>query len=161
MPCDKLLDFLAENGVEYQLSQHPLSYTAQETADRAHVSGKQFAKTVMVKLDGRMAMVVLPAHERVSLALFRDVAGAQQVELADEGEFRGLFPDCDLGAMPPFGNLYGMAVYACGSLAEQEQIAFNAGRHTEIITMRYADFERLVKPRVAQFARHRPRERDD
>lgn len=152
MPCDKLLGFLAENGVDYELSQHPLSYTAQETADRVHVSGKQFAKTVMVKLDGRMAMVVLPAHERVSLSLFREVAGAQQVELADEGEFRSLFPDCDLGAMPPFGNLYGMDVYVEESLTGGDRIAFNAGSHTEVIRLPYRDFERLVQPRVFRAA---------
>src|SRR6266542_6445441 len=103
-------------------------------------------KTVMVKLDGKMAMAVVPASLRVSLEQLRDAIGAHEVTLADEAEFAALFPDCEVGAMPPFGNLYGLEVYVADVLAEDEQMSFNAGTHTEIIRLRYADFERLVRP---------------
>lgn len=161
MPCDKLIEFLVANGVTYQLVEHAQAFTAQEIADKAHVSGRRFAKTVMVRLDGRMAMAVLPASEKVSLALLEEVTGARDARLATERDFKDLFPDCELGAMPPFGNLYGMEVYASAGLAEAEEIAFNAGRHTEVLTMRYADFERLARPKVALFSHHRPLERED
>ncbi len=161
MPCEKLLEYLAASGVPYQLATHPQAFTAQEIADRARVSGRRFAKTVMVKLDGKMAMAVLPASEKVSLVLLEEVTGSRLAQLASEREFRDLFPDCELGAMPPFGHLYGMEVFVASDLAAADEISFNAGRHTELITMRYADFERLAQPRVAQFAYHVPRDQDE
>jgi Ala-tRNA(Pro) deacylase len=159
MPCEKLLEYLEGHGVSYELIEHREAFTAQEIADRARVSGNQFAKTVMVKLDGKMAMAVLPAARKVNLTLLRQAAGAAEVDLATEQEFRDLFPDCELGAMPPFGNLYGMDVFVAGSLTEVGMIAFNAGLHTELIKMPYADFERLVKPRIARFSFHELKER--
>jgi Ala-tRNA(Pro) deacylase len=161
MPCDKLLEFLDENGVNYELIEHAEAYTAQEVADKAHVSGKQFAKTVMVKLDGEMAMAVLPAADKVNLTLLQQAAGAKSIALASEPEFTRLFPDCELGAMPPFGNLYGMTVYVAGSLGEAQEIAFNAGSHAELIRMPYADFERLVQPNVARFSFRRLKDMRD
>jgi Ala-tRNA(Pro) deacylase len=158
MPCEKLLEYLDENGASYELFEHAEAYTAQEIADEAHISGKQFAKTVMVKLDGRMAMAVLPAANKVNFTLLMQAAGAEAISLAAEPEFKELFPDCDLGAMPPFGNLYGMEVWVAGSLGETPEIVFNAGTHTELIRMRYADFERLVKPKTARFSFRRYRE---
>ena len=158
MPCEKLLEYLDENGAGYELFEHAEAYTAQEIADEAHVSGKQFAKTVMVKLDGRMAMAVLPAANKVNFTLLMQAAGAEAIALAAEPEFKELFPDCDLGAMPPFGNLYGMEVWVAGSLGETPDIVFNAGTHTELIRMRYADFERLVRPKTARFSFRRYRE---
>jgi len=158
MPCEKLLEFLDENGVSYEMTEHPEAFTAQEIADRAHISGKQFAKTVMVKLDDKMAMAVLPAANKVNFNLLRQAAGAETVELATEEEFKNHFPDCDLGAMPPFGTLYGMEVYVAGSLSEVDQIAFNAGTHTELIKMDYRDFERLVQPAIARFSFHVPKD---
>lgn len=150
MPVKKLKDFLDKNGVKYVSLKHSPAFTAQEIAASAHVPGKELAKTVMVKLDGKMAMAVLPASFRVDFELLKKAAGAKKAELAGEEEFKGAFPECELGAMPPFGNLYGMAVYASEALAADEEIAFNAGSHIELLKLAYKDFERLVKPTVAR-----------
>ncbi|MBP7678704.1 MAG: YbaK/EbsC family protein [Thermoanaerobaculia bacterium] len=152
MPVRKLKEFLDQNGVRWVSIVHSPAYTAQEVAASAHVKGKDLAKTVMVKVDGKPVMIVLPASQRVDFQVLREVTGGQNVVLASEAEFRELFPDCEAGAMPPFGNLYGMDVYVAPKLAEDEEIAFNAGTHTELMKLRYADFERLVKPKVAAFA---------
>jgi Ala-tRNA(Pro) deacylase len=153
MPVKKLKEFLDANHIKYVSIKHSPAYTAQQIAASAHVRGKELAKTVMVKIDGKLAMAVLPASYRVDLDLLKQDAGAAKVELATEGEFKGLFPECELGAMPPFGNLYGMDVYVGQVLAEDEEIAFNAGSHTELIRLAYKDFERLVKPKVAKISR--------
>ena len=152
MPVRKLKEFLDQNGVRWVSIVHSPAYTAQEVAASAHVKGKDLAKTVMVKVDGKPVMIVLPASQRVDFQVLREVTGGQNVVLASEAEFRELFPDCEAGAMPPFGNLYGMDVYVAPKLAEDEEIAFNAGSHTELMKLRYADFERLVRPKVAAFA---------
>lgn len=152
MPVRKLKEFLDQNGVRWVSIVHSPAYTAQEVAASAHVKGKDLAKTVMVSVDGKPVMIVLPASQRVDFQVLREVTGGQNVVLASEAEFRELFPDCEAGAMPPFGNLYGMDVYVSPKLAEDDEIAFNAGSHTELMKLRYADFERLVKPRVAAFA---------
>ncbi len=152
MPVRKLKEFLDGHGVKYVMISHSRAYTAQEIAASAHVPGKELAKTVMVQLDGEMAMAVLPASSQIDLRRLGEVTGAADVELATEGQFQGLFPDCELGAMPPFGNLYGMPVYVAEELAVYEEIAFNAGSHTELIRLRYEDFERLVEPKVVRFA---------
>ena len=128
------------------------AFTAQEIAASAHIPGRQLAKTVMVTLDGNMAMAVLPATDRVDLRLLKKAAGVKKAKLASEKEFKDLFPDCEIGAMPPFGNLYDLEVYVAASLAKGEEIAFNAGSHTELIKMAYGDFERLVKPKVAELS---------
>jgi len=151
MACDKLLEYLDENGISYERISHPQAYSAQETADRARIPGREIAKTVMIKLDGVMAMAVLPAPEKVNFTLLQQVAGAETVSLATETDFRELFPDCDLGAMPPFGNVYDLAVYVSGTLGDSGRIAFPAGTHTELLRMAYADFERLVQPHTARF----------
>jgi Ala-tRNA(Pro) deacylase len=150
MPVKKLKDFLDKNGVKYVSIRHSPAFTAQEIAASAHIPGKELAKTVMVKLDGKMAMAVLPASFRVDFGLLKKAAGARKAELAGEDEFRGAFPECELGAMPPFGNLYGMPVYASEALAEDEEIAFNAGSHIEVLKLAYKEFERLVKPTVTR-----------
>jgi len=106
----------------------------------------------MVKVDGKMAMAVLPASCKVDLMHLKDAVGAASVELAGEREFRDMFPGCETGGMPPFGNLYGMDVYVSAKLAEDQEIAFNAGSHTELLKLAYKDFERLVKPKVIHFA---------
>ena len=134
---------------------HSPAFTAQEIAASAHIPGKELAKTVMVKLDGTMAMAVLPASLAVDFDLLKAAAGAKKAELAGEAEFLDLFPECEAGAMPPFGNLYDMAVYADEGLAEDEQIAFNAGSHKELVRLAYADFARVVEPTVASFAKPR------
>lgn len=155
MPVRKLREFLDSHGVKYVVVIHSLAYTAQEIAASAHISGKELAKTVMVKIDGKMAMAVLPASCKIDLDLLKEAAGASQVEIATEQEFQDMFQDCEVGAMPPFGNLYGMDVFAAETLAEDEEIAFNAGSHTELIRLSYKDFERLVKPKVLGFAAQR------
>jgi Ala-tRNA(Pro) deacylase len=151
MPVQTLREFLDRNRIKYVTISHSAAHTAQEVAASAHIPGRAMAKTVIVKLDGRLTMAVLPSSEMVDLELLADAAFAQRAELADEDEFRDRFPDCELGAMPPFGNLYGMDVYVADSLAEDEEIAFNAGSHTEVIRMAYPDYARLVKPRILRF----------
>jgi Ala-tRNA(Pro) deacylase len=151
MPAQKIKAFLDSHHVKYLSIAHSPAYTAQEIAASAHIPGKELAKTVIVKIDGQMAMAVLPANQKVILQDLRDVTGAENVRFATEDEFRARFPDCETGAMPPFGNLYNMEVYVSPALAENEHIAFNAGTHTEIIKMAYDDFEPLVKPKVMSF----------
>jgi Ala-tRNA(Pro) deacylase len=149
MPVKKLKEFLDANGVKYLTISHSKAFTAQEVAASAHIKGKDLAKTVIVKVDGKMAMVVVPASFNVDLSLLRETVGGAHVQLASEAEFRPVFPDCETGAMPPFGNLYGMDVFVAARLTEDEEIAFNAGSHTELLQLAYKDFERLVKPHVA------------
>lgn len=152
MPAKKVAQFLDSHKVKYVAIKHSPAYTAQEIAASAHIPGKELAKTVMVKIDGQMAMAVLPASYRVDFKGLKKLAGAKKVELASEQEFRDLFPESEVGAMPPFGNLYEMNVYVAKPLSEDEEIAFNAGSHTELIRLHYADFQKLVKPTVGDFA---------
>jgi len=152
MPVEKLKQYLDENQVKYVRVTHSPAFTAQEIAASAHIPGRELAKTVMVELDGHMAMAVLPASYQVDLETLRLLAGASRIDLASEDQFRSLFPDCEPGAMPPFGNLYGMAVYATESLTEDDEIAFNAGSHTELVRLAYADFARLVEPQIGRFS---------
>lgn len=154
MPVRRLKEFLDSQQIKYVTISHSPAFTAQQIAATAHVPGKELAKTVMVLVDGKMAMAVLPASLRVDLDHLQEIIGARRIELADERSFRDKFPECEVGAMPPFGNLYGMDVYVADSLAEDDEIAFNAGSHTELIRMAYADFERLVKPKVLAFTAH-------
>jgi Ala-tRNA(Pro) deacylase len=151
MLVEALRQVLDTNRIKYVVISHSPAHTAQEIAASAHIPGRAMAKTVIVKLDGKLAMAVLPASEMVDLELLADAALAQKAELAEEEEFEDRFPDCHLGAMPPFGNLYGMDVYVADSLAEDDEIAFNAGSHTELVRMAYPDYARLVKPRILRF----------
>jgi Ala-tRNA(Pro) deacylase len=143
---EKLEAHLRENGVPFEVHHHPRAYTAQRVAEVEHVSGKVMVKVVMAFTDGKMVMFALPAPKHVSLTKAAEATGAQEVRLAHEEEFAAAFPDCEVGAMPPFGNLYGIPVYADTELAQDETIVFNAGTHEDTIHMKYADFERLVKP---------------
>ncbi len=142
----RLEQFLHEQHTPYETIHHARALTAQETAASAHIRGRLLAKTVMVNIDGRLAMVVLPAARRVHFGRLREAIGAHDAGLASESEFRDLFPDCEVGAMPPFGNLYGIEVYVDESLVTDDDIAFNAGTHTEVVRMPYREFERLVAP---------------
>jgi len=151
MPVTKLKEFLDQESIKYVSIIHSPAYTAQEVAASAHIPGKELAKTVIVELDGRMAMAVLPANRKVVLQDLRDITGSDQVKFASEEEFRERFPGCETGAMPPFGNLYGMDVYLAEALTERENIAFNAGSHTEVMRMAFRDFSRLVQPRIMSF----------
>ncbi len=152
MPVDRLRQYLEEHHVKYVTIKHRPAFTAQEIAASAHMHGKELAKTVMVKLDGKLAMAVLPAPDKVSANRLREVTGARDVELASEMEFAEVFPRCEVGAMPPFGNLWGMPVYVDCRLCEDEQIAFNAGSHTELLRLAYADYEKLVRPIVVELS---------
>lgn len=152
MPIKKLKDFLERENVKYVSVYHSIAYTAQEIAESVHVKGREMAKTVMVKLDGKLAMAVLPASHQVDFERLKAVAGAHNTALAAEKEFRDLFPDCDIGAMPPFGNLYGMDVFVSRDLTKDKEIAFNAGSHYELIRLAYKDFEKLVKPHLGDFS---------
>jgi len=152
MPVKKLKEYLDQNGVKYEMLKHPRAFTAQQVASSAHIKGKELAKTVIVKVNGKLSMAVLPSSYNVDLKLLKKVTGAKSIELASENDFKDMFPECEVGAMPPFGNLYGLDVYVAPSLAEDEHIAFNAGTHTELIQLSYSDFERLVKPIVLAFS---------
>ena len=148
MPAQQLKNFLDSNHVKYTTITHSPEYTAQEIAASAHIPGKELAKTVIVKVDGEFAMAVLPATKHLSLSRLRTAAGVSNAEIASEDEFEKLFPDCELGAMPPFGNLYDMPVYAAEQLTEDDKIAFNAGSHSELVRLAYSDFDKLVHPKV-------------
>lgn len=152
MPVKKLKAYLDDNRVRYVTIIHSPAYTSQEIAASAHIPGKELAKTVMVKVDGKMAMAVLPASFRVDFPTLKSLTGAHDVALASEEEFKGMFPDGEPGAMPPFGNLWGMDVFVAGRLAEDEEIVFNAGSHIELMRLSYHDFARLVKPKVVEFS---------
>lgn len=152
-PARRLKKFLDEQNVKYVTIAHSKAVTAQEVAESTHIPGKQLAKSVVVKLDGQLAMVVLPASCHVDFELLKAATGAKSAELASETEFRNKFPDCEIGAMPPFANLYGMEALVADTLTDDEEIAFNAGSHTELIRLAYKDFARLVNPRVVRVAK--------
>ena len=144
----RLKDYLDKEGIKYVSIAHSPAFTMQEVAASTHLPGSLMAKTVVVELDGQMAMAVLPANKRIILQDLREVSGSETLKFASEQDFLARFPDCEIGAMPPFGNLYGMEVCVAPALAQNAEIAFNAGSHTEVIKMSYADFERLVHPKV-------------
>ena len=152
MSLKKLKQYLDSQKIMYTVSEHSPAYTAQEIASSAHIKGKELAKTVIVKVDGKIAMTVLPASYRVDLDSLREAVGAKVVELAAEEEFSDLFPGCETGAMPPFGNLYDMQVLVALSLTEEDNIAFNACSHSELMQLSYKDFEKLVQPKVIKFS---------
>lgn len=153
MKCQEQLEqYLRERKVGYQIQHHPQAYTAQQIAECEHISGKKVAKSVVVFADKTKALLVLPASQRVDLARVRSLLGTQEVHLGNEEDLRSLFPNCEVGAMPPFGNLYNLTVCVEHSLTIQEKIVFPIGTHTETMSLKYADFERLVKPTVAEFA---------
>jgi Ala-tRNA(Pro) deacylase len=152
MPVKKLREFLDSNNIKYVTINHSTAYTASEIAESAHIPGKEMAKTVIVKLDYKKSMVVLPSSDKIDFDLLKEASGASKVELATEQEFKDMFPGCDVGTMPPFGNLYDMQVFVSERLAEDEEIAFSAGSYTELIRLSYKDFERLVKPTVVKLS---------
>ncbi len=146
MTMPRLDRFLTEHKVSYRTVSHPSAYTALETAQRAHVEGRSLVKTVIIKVDGIMAMMILPAHHVIDLADMPDVLGCEQVELAREYEFKDKFAGCEVGAQPPFGHLFGMPVFLDSELAKCNQICFCAGQHNELLEMAFDDFVRLAKP---------------
>ena len=155
MGCKEDLEaYLRENKVPFQVQHHAVAYTAQEVAAAEHVPGRMLAKVVVLLGDGKLSMFVLPAPARVDVEKAAAVLGAKEARLAHEDEFADRFPGCEVGAMPPFGNLYDIPLYVDKSLSEDETIVFEAGTHTDTMSMKYADFERLAKPTVAEFVRH-------
>ena len=151
MPVKILKQFLDDHHVKYVSIAHSPAFTAQEVAESAHIPGRSLAKVVIVELDGELAMAVLPADRKVVAQDLQQITGSDHVRFTSENRFKSRFPDCEIGAMPPFGNLYGMKVFVAESLGENQEIAFNAGSHEEVIRLSYADFERLVQPMVMSF----------
>lgn len=150
----KLREFLEANKVPYSAHSHPEAFTAQEIAALQHVKGRALAKVVIVKAGADFLMLVLPADHRVDFARLKAAVGLKEARLAQEAEFRDLFPGSEVGAMPPFGNLFGLPVYVDRALEKSEDIVFNAGTHTLTVRMAFRDFVALVKPVLAEFAIH-------
>lgn len=151
MVLQRLQEYLDANHVPYEVLGHETAYTAPEIAHTLHVSGKLLAKVVMIKADERFVMAVLPSNWKIDFNRLKEVLGSSRVRLAAEDEFKGLFPDCKIGTMPPFGNLYGIEVYVDQLLTEDETIVFQAGTHVGAVKLRYEDFANLVHPKVAEF----------
>lgn len=152
MPIGRLRKYLDDNKIKYVIKSHSIAYTTPEIAALSHVPGKELAKTVIVKINGKTAMAVLPASYRINFDEFKQAVGTKDIALATEEEFETLFEDCELGAMPPFGNLYDMNVYVAESLTEDDEITFNACSHKELIQMSYKDYEKLVHPIIIKFS---------
>jgi Ala-tRNA(Pro) deacylase len=153
MQCkDQLEAFLRNNAVPFQVQHHPLAYTAQEVAASEHIPSQIMTKVVMAYADGTLVMLALPASRRVDTAKAARALEAQEVRLAQEQEFAATFPDCQVGAMPPFGNLYNVPIYVDKALTDDDTIVFRAGTHTDTVSLKYADFERLVSPTIVDFA---------
>ena len=153
MKCrERMEKYLRENGVGFEVKTHEQAFTMQEVAAALHVPGNQVAKVVIVCADKEKVMLVLPAPYRMNVDLVRDMVGANKVRLAKEEEFADLFPDCATGAMPPFGNLYGVPFYVDRSMAEEPDMVFRIGTHRETMKITYADFIRLAQPVVGDFS---------
>jgi Ala-tRNA(Pro) deacylase len=146
----KLKAVLDEAKVPYEVYNHALAYTAQEIAARQHVSGNELAKVVMLEVDDQLAMAVVRGNDKLALHVVEESLHARHVRLATEDEFISRFPECEIGAMPPFGNLFGLKVYVDPALAKDEYIYFNAGNHVQTVRLRYKDFARLVEPQMVQ-----------
>jgi Ala-tRNA(Pro) deacylase len=147
-----VIRYLKNNGVPFEIIQHDPAFTAHEVASATRVPDKELAKAIVIKVDEKFWMAVLRGDQRLSERHLKRVLGANTVHLAREEDLTNLFPDCELGAMPPFGNLYGLPVLVDKALTEDEDIVFNACKHTESIRMKYKDYERLVQPLVGHFS---------
>ena len=152
MPTKIIKDYLDQNNIKYYSIKHSRAFTAQEIAASAHIHGRRIAKTVVLKVDGKLVFAVLPATYKVDLEMLKEELGAEQIRLAYEQEFMDKCPGCEVGAMPPMGNLFDIETFVAASLVEDEEIAFNAGSHTELIKMNYNDYENLVRPQILRFA---------
>lgn len=152
----RLKQLLDEARVPYKVEVHPPAYTAEEVAEAMHVSGASLAKVVVVVADARHVIAVVPANHRLDLSALATILGASSLRLATEAEFAAEFPDCEVGAMPPFGNLYSLETFAAMPLKRQDRIYFNAGTHREVVQMSREDWERLAKPHWGEFSRTAP-----
>lgn len=150
----KIKQYLDENGIEYQIAEHPLAYTAAEVAGKQHIPGKQMIKAVIVKTEEEFIMCVLPAIHMVDFEKLKHVLNVEDLELAEENDLKSLFPEYDLGAEPPFGHLYGLKVFVDSILNEDDEVVFNAGTHTDVVKLKFSDFVRLVEPQIAEIGSH-------
>jgi len=146
----KLKERLDEAKVPYEIFVHPLAYTSQEIAAKQHVPGAQIAKVVMLDVDGTLVMGVIAGNHKISIDAARSSLGVSRVRLATEDEFTPCFPGCEIGAMPPFGNLFGVQVIVDPALEKDKYIYFNAGNHVQTVRLAYQDFAALVKPRISR-----------
>jgi len=149
-----LQSFLDQMGVHYRVSRHDTAYTAQDLAATEHIPGRQVIKPVVIRADGQFVMCALPASHRVDLEELRDQLQVRHIDLADETSLSNLFPDCELGAEPPIGRMYGMPTLMDESLIADDHVTFQAGTHQDAVTMTLADFRRVAQPEVAHFGRH-------
>ena len=155
MPVSKRLKgFLDENHIKYVVIAHSKAFTSQEVAASLHIPGKELAKSVIIKVNGEFMMVVLPASYKINFEMVKNALEKKDVRLATEEEFKSLFPECEIGAMPPFGNLYNIPVYMAESLKDDKEIAFNAGSHVEVIRLSMDDYKRLVEPKIVKISEH-------
>ena len=152
----RLREFLDAEGVDYEMIHHQRDVTAEATAEHTHTPPGEFAKSVFLWVDGEPVVAVVPAARGVAISRLRDAIGASEVRIASESDMHTLCPDCEVGAAPPFGNLYGMPVYASSALAQDDTITFNGGDHEHAFRVSWTDFERLAKPRVVALAKHDP-----
>jgi Ala-tRNA(Pro) deacylase len=150
---ERLRSFLDAHHAEYTVTVHPKAFTAREVAFAEHLPPREVAKTVVLFGDGEYHMAVVPANRLVDFQELRPALGLAQARLATEEELQRLFPDCELGAMPPIGSLYGLPVYLDSSLAGEPVLCFNGGTHREVIHMPTADFRRIVAPTVVSLVR--------
>ena len=154
----RLKELFDEAKVSYEVYNHPLAYTAQEIAARQHFSGKEMAKVVMIEVDDRLIMGVIPGSQKINLNTVKASLGVKQARLATEDEFISRFPECEVGAMPPFGHLFGLPVFVDPALEKDDVIYFNAGNHVQTVRLSYKDFARLVKPQIARLVEAPKRE---
>lgn len=147
MLTQKLETLLKDSKVPYKVIPHTAAYTAQQTAEMVHISGREIIKPVFIKADGRLIMLLEPANLKINLEMLAKLLKVKEVELANESDFKDKFPDSEVGAMPPFGELYGLETYMDEALSKDENIVFNGGTHTELVAMKFKDFERLSKAR--------------
>lgn len=152
MVAKTLKELLDKNKIKYVSKKHSPAFTALEITESTHISSNNFIKTVMVKLDNKLAMVaMLPANKKLDVSALANMVNAKNVEIATEEEFSSKFPDCEIGAMPPIGGLYDMKVYADLTFHKGEEVSFNAGTHSEVITMSYKDYEKIANPTLGTF----------
>jgi Ala-tRNA(Pro) deacylase len=152
--CERLKNFLDSNGVKYITIVHSTAFTSQEIAASVHVKGKEFAKCVIVKSGENFFMLVVPSYHKVNFEKAKVALNVSELKLATEDEFRRIFPDCETGAMPPFGNLYGVPVYVDEKFKANEEISFNGGTHNDVVRMRMSDYVRLVNPIFCDVGEH-------
>jgi Ala-tRNA(Pro) deacylase len=154
MPSRKVKEYLDKAGVKFGLMEHDTAFTAQEVAAATHVKGRELVKAIMVKTDGKMLMAVMPSTRKLDFELLKKILKIKEAALAAEEEFSPLFADCEIGAMPPLGNLYNVDVIADESLADDKEIVFRAGTHHDIIKISYDDYKKLEKPKLAKITTH-------